>query len=349
MHPLTQRLVRRTPRGLRGGVELVARTVDDTINDRVPGLAAEIAFWVLLSVPPLLLTVLAMARPIGRAFDANFAEDLRGTVETLSANVFTTDTINDVVLPTVDQVLGQEEFSLGVVSILAAVWAASRAVKVVLTAITEAYDLEVTRAGWRQRLRGLGLTLLGVMLGLVVVPALVAGPELGEIANTRLGIEERLGLDVGIGTLWRILYWPGVVGSATLLVAALYHVGAPWETPFRRDLPGAALAMALWVAGSLGLRLYTTRTIVGGDSLYGPIAGPVVLLIWIYVSAFAVLLGAELNAEIEKMWPVAPQKGPDPVPDRIVAPGDEPDAGDPPEDEPDPPARRRPAGQRRPR
>lgn len=325
MHPLTRRIVLRTPRRWRGAVELVARTIDDTLTDRVPGLAAEIAFFVIFSVPPLLMTVLAMARPIGQRFDADFAHDLEQTVQGLASNVFTPETIETVIMPAVRMVTQEDPaLDVGVLGLLVAVWAASRATKVLLDAIRKAYNLETTRPGWRQRLSGLVLTVIGMAVGLVVVPVMVAGPRLGEIVSVRLGV------DAGLGTLWRLAYWPGVMLVTLALIAALYHYGTPWSTPWRRDLPGAVLAMSLWLAGSAGLRVYATQAIVGGTTPYGPIAGPVVVLVWIYLSAFALLLGAELNAEIERMWPVAPQKGEDPVPDRITEDQPAPPPDDPP-------------------
>lgn len=315
MQDLTRRIVLGTPRRWRGGVELVVRTIDDALTDRIPGLAAEVAFFVLFSVPPLLMTVLTLARPIGQRFDRDFGADLEQTVEALAGNVFNAETLETVVMPAVRLVTergADPAFDVGVVSLLVALWAASRALKVVLTAISHAYDLKATRPGWQQRLWGLAVTVVAMVLGLVVVPVMVAGPRLGEIVSIRMGIR------AGLGPLWRVVYWPLVILATTALIAVLYHFGAPWRTPWRRDLPGAVLAMVLWMAGSAALRLYAATTIVGGTSPYGPIAGPVVVMLWIYVTAFALLLGAELNAEIERMWPVAPQKGENPRPDRIV-------------------------------
>ena len=94
---------------------------------------------------------------------------------------------------------------------------------------------------------------------------------------------------------------------AVILVAVLttlYHLGTPWSTPWVRDLPGALLALAGWLAGSLALRVYLAQSVTGEDSIYQSFAAPLaVLLLWLYVLGFAVLVGAELNAEIERAWP----------------------------------------------
>ena len=92
----------------------------------------------------------------------------------------------------------------------------------------------------------------------------------------------------------------------------LYQVAPSWRTPWRRDLPGAVLAVGLWLLAGFGLRIYTSTfaTFTQG-STYAGLAAPLVLLLWVYVTAFALLLGAELNAEIEKAWPTIDRTPPD--------------------------------------
>lgn len=292
MHRVTRQLIDRAPARIRPGVELVLRTVDDSIDDRVPGLAAEVAFYVILSLPPLLLTVVGTAAFL----ESGLKQDLRDRVVELAGNVLRPSTVDDVIRPVVEQLVRVERGDIVTLGFLLTIYSASRAVKVVLEAITIAYDLEETRPGWQQRLWGLGLTVLGIVLGLVIVPVIVVGPRLGS------RIADVVGLPSGVGSLLEVLYWPVAGLLAMLAIASLYHFGAPWWTPWRRDLPGAALAMVVWLVGGAGLRLYTARTFTDA-SLYDPIAGPLVLLLWLYVTAFGVLLGAEFNAEIERMWP----------------------------------------------
>jgi membrane protein len=103
----------------------------------------------------------------------------------------------------------------------------------------------------------------------------------------------------GLRLLWRQLYWPVVVVLATLTVALLYHLGVPGRTRWRHEIPGAVLATVVWLAGSGSLRLYGTW-LIDGESVYGPMAGPIVLLLWMWLTGFAVLLGAELNAALRR-------------------------------------------------
>lgn len=274
------------------------RTVVDAGQDRIPGLAAEVAFFVLLSLPPLLLAIFGTLGALDPVLEVDLPTRVTERTVVLAKEVLNAETVESTIEPTVRQIFADGGGGIATVGFLITVIAASRALRVVATAITIAYDLEETRPAWQQRMWGLGLTLVGMLLGLVLVPVIVAGPDFGAtIARTT-------GVGFFFADAYRILYWPVAGLLAWILIASLYHFVAPWWTPWHRDLAGAALAMVLWFLGSMGLRAYAARTLAG-QTIYEPIAGPLVLLLWLYVSALAVLLGAELNAEIERMWPTA--------------------------------------------
>jgi membrane protein len=98
------------------------------------------------------------------------------------------------------------------------------------------------------------------------------------------------------------LYWPVASLLSVISLTSLYHISVPVRTPWYRDLPGALLTLAIWVLGSFAVR-WIIGISVGGASIYGPLATPIVLLIWLYVISIAVLIGAALNAAVEKEWP----------------------------------------------
>ncbi|MBW3618810.1 MAG: YihY/virulence factor BrkB family protein [Actinobacteria bacterium] len=296
MHRVAERIIDRAPARLRPGVELTVRTVVDAGDDRLPGLAAEVAFFVLLTLPPLLLAIFGTLGALDPVLEVDLPTRVTERTVALAGEVLNRQTVESTVEPTVRRIFSEGGGGIATIGFVITVLVASRALRVVATAITVAYDLEATRPAWQQRLWGLGLTLVGMLLGLVLLPIIVAGPDFGGT------IVATVGVDLGFADLYRILYWPVAGILAWFLIASLYHFVAPWWTPWHRDLPGAALAMILWFLGSMALRAYANRTI-SARSIYEPIAGPLVLMLWLYVSAFAVLLGAELNAEIEKMWP----------------------------------------------
>jgi membrane protein len=101
-----------------------------------------------------------------------------------------------------------------------------------------------------------------------------------------------------------VLYWPVVIVLSIVFLTTLYHVSVPVRSPWIEDVPGALVALAMWVLGSFLLRIYLTST-VEGPTIYGSLAAPVAVLLWIGVSAFAVLVGAAVNAAIDRVWPAA--------------------------------------------
>ncbi len=292
-----RQLLDRLPPRLRGAVDLGVATVRDAGHDRVTGLAAEIAFWVLLSLPPLLLSATAAAGLIGRSIGSDVRSQLIGRIEELALQVFSEATVDSAIRPTLDGLLSSGSTSILSVSFLVTVYSASRVLRVIIHAVAVAYDLEDSQPSWATRVMGIGYTLIGLVSGLVLIPLVVAGPRLGEI------LERRTGVSLLLGEIWRLAYWPVAFTVVTLLVAALFHHATPWDTPFRRDLPGAVLATVLGLLASVGLRTYTGASFAG-DPVYASLAAPLALLVWIWLLAISLLLGAELNAEIERADPV---------------------------------------------
>lgn len=294
--PRVSAVLRRLPDRARLPVELAVRTVRDAAEDRVLGLAAEISFYVVLSLAPLLLGVVALAGIIGDAMGADVQASVIAAVRDVSLAIFEFDTVNEDVVPLVRDLVSEGDTRVVSFGFLVTVFAASRALRALVRAITLAYDLESARSGAAQFLRGILLTIAGFVLSLVVVPVIVAGPGLGE------RVVEWLGVSSDVDTVWRVAYWPLAFVLLTLFVTVLYHQATPWRTPLLRDVPGALLATTLGLLASVGLRLYSASAF-GGASVYGPVAAPLALLVWLYAQSLALLLGAELNAEIEKMWP----------------------------------------------
>ncbi len=297
MHPLARELVDRSPTRLRSTTTLLMRTGQAVFADRVPGLAAEVAFWVLLSLPALLLTGVALTGALSGLDGTDWQTELIQRITEVASLTLTPSTVDGTLRPLLTSLL--EDADLGLVSFafVTTIWTASRAVKVVLTVLAIAYDREGHRAAWKERLLGFGVTLGGLIVAVLIAPLLIAGPDLGDQLTGWFGTDL-----LGFARWWRIAWWPVVVIAASTAVWGLFHLGVPDRTPWLRDLPGAVLTAGVWLAGSGGLRLYA-RWILGTDSVYGPLAGPIVALLWLWVTGFAVLLGAELNAQIERTWP----------------------------------------------
>ncbi|MFZ0835340.1 MAG: YihY/virulence factor BrkB family protein [Mycobacterium sp.] len=293
LHRRGSALLSRAPRPVQQAWRLIERTGRETFDDRVPGLAAEAALFTLISLPALALAIIGSLGFIAAALGPEGTDELRRLVLGIPES-FLSDPTYASYKRVVGTVLAQTHGRVVSIGIVLSIWAGSRAVNRYLETITIAYDLD-PRPGWRRRLLALGLTLGGLVGAAALLPPLVVGPRLVEwLAPDSVEDTTLRALDQ--------LFWPAVVLLVLAGLATFYHVGVPWRTPWRRDLPGALLAMVLWLLASAGLRAYLTLS-VRGDAVFSQLAVPIAVVLWLYITAFAVLLGAEFNAEIERMWP----------------------------------------------
>lgn len=274
---------------------LVVRTARDSLRDRVPGLTAEVALFALLSLPALLLVVLGSLGWVAGALGPDGAEQLDRLVFDLP-RTFLSEATYDAYAGLARTVLADGRADVVSVGALLSLWTGSRAVTRALETVSLAYDVE-PRPGWRRRLLALVVTVAGLLGALAVLPLLVLGPRLVDLLAPDQVADATLSL---LGTL----YWPALAVLLVTGLATFFHVGVPWSTPWHRDLPGAVLAMVAWFAAAAGLRAYLALT-TRDDTVYQQLAVPIAVVLWLYVSAAALLLGAELNAEVERTWPTS--------------------------------------------
>ena len=262
--------------------------VRESKDDRVTGLAAEVAFFALLSVFPGLLTVAAGLGALDGLFGSEVLDRARGHVITL-LRTFLTDKAEG----TAEAVEALFEggsggvFTFGVVT---ALWAASRGMSTVLRTLAEIYDVEETRSWIRTRFFAIGLAAASMLLVVLTLTALVVGPLFG----AGRVITRWVGLDAVYGTLWE---WLGIPLAFVMLVAwaaVVFHSVPHRHTGWRHHIAGAAVTGVLWLIVSAGLRLYLH--LFGGNPVFGILGGALVMLLWLYVLSLALLVGAELNA-----------------------------------------------------
>ena len=270
--------------------QIVRGTSISAFRYRVTGLAAEAAFFTLLSLPPLVLGLIGTLGHFRSMLGDDTVADIRTWVIEKAQTVLTAQSVNTVVKPLLDDVLRGGRVELVSLSFLVSLWAGSRALNVYVDTITIAYGLSGVRGVVRTRLRAFILYVAGLGVGLVIIPLLVAGPTL--VLHW---------LPEGARVL-HILYWPVLVIVSVVFLASLYYLSVPARTAWWRGLPGGTVALAIWALGSLVLRLYLDGS-ASGVSVYGSLGAAIAVLAWLYVTALAVLIGAALNAEIDKLWP----------------------------------------------
>ncbi|GAA4910535.1 hypothetical protein GCM10023405_35810 [Streptomonospora salina] len=269
---------------------LLTRTVRSVSRTRVVGLAAESAFFSLLSLPALLLGLVGTLGHMEPVLGSDTVREIRGWMLGLAASVLTSDTVGSLVAPLVDEFLDGAQGGMLSVTFVVSLWSGSRAMNVFIDAITIAYGLDELRGYMGRRVLALVAYLGGLLFALLVLPALVAGPD----------VVHRL-LPATVGYL-HLLYWPLVCVLSTLAVAMLYMLSTPVRTPPWRYLPGAVAAMLILLVGSAVLRVYLDASF-GQVTIYGSLAAPIAVLVWLWVMALAVLIGSALNAETDAMWP----------------------------------------------
>lgn len=273
-----------------GAVLLVARTARSVTQTRILGLAAESAFFSLLSLPALLLGLVGTLGHLTSVLGADTVSEIRRQLLALAADALTSETVDSLVAPLVDSFLRGAQGGVLSVTFLVSLWSGSRALNVFIEAITISYGLDGLRGYVRQRILALLAYLGALVFCLVVLPVMVVGPDV--VAALLPAATGYLGL----------LYWPTVAAASVAAVTALYLLAVPERVSVRRLLPGGVLATAILMVGSALLRVYLDASF-GQPNIYGSLSSPIAVLAWLWLMAFAVLIGSSLNAEIDLMWP----------------------------------------------
>jgi membrane protein len=270
---------------------VVVATVGSCIRHRVTGLAAEAAFFAVLSVPPLIFALAGSIGYVSDQFTASQVDDVRRAVIDLASRALTERAVDSIIQPTINDVLQGGRFDVISVGFVLSLWSGSRALHVFVDTITIMHGLGGHRGIIKTRALSFGLYLLAVVTLIVSIPLLVAGPSL-----VREWLPDRLDFLVGF-------YWPAVLAATICFLATLYHVSVPVRTNWTFNLPGATFSLVCWIFGSYLLREFLTATAADSRSIYGPLAAPIAVLLWLYLIAIAVLIGAAVNASFDAVFP----------------------------------------------
>lgn len=281
---------------LKGWKDVLLRTKDEVQRDQLTLTAAAVAFYAMLAIFPGLIGLVSI---YGLLFDPAEIEAHVSSVSSLlpeEARVLLLDFLRGAV--------NAREKTLGftaLLGLLAALWSASSGTASAMTAINIAYD-EVDKRGFiRSRILAMGLT-----LGFIVVVVVALG--LLTVLPIALDV---VGLSSSTDMLLSWLRWPLLVLLGLVGVAVLYHFVPDRAAPkWRWVTPGSLIAVTLWIIVSALFSLYASHYGNFGKT-YGPLASAMVLLLWLYLSSFALLLGAEVNAELEAQTKIDSTVGPD--------------------------------------
>ncbi|MDQ2974160.1 MAG: YihY/virulence factor BrkB family protein [Acidobacteriota bacterium] len=267
--------------------ELAKRVWTDIGKDDIFGRAAQLSYYFLLALFPLLLfltSVIGLLMGSGTGLRDNLFHYL-GKVLPSSASSLVSTTVFEV-----STASGGGKISFG---ILAALWAASAGMGAISESLNVAYHVKETRPWWKQRLIAVGLT---IVLAVLVISALVLVLYGGKIADS---LALHYGFSSAFRLGWKVMQWPIVLGFL-LLGFALIYCWAPDldDQNWRWVTPGSVVAVVLWLLVSFGFRLYL-HYFNSYSKTYGSLGAVIILMLWFYLTGAAILIGGEVNSDIE--------------------------------------------------
>lgn len=277
------------------------------VDVRVTGLAAEMTYYAIISLLPLLTALGATLGFLERILGEEQVTRLEVALVDTFAGVFEAQLIEDVLAPLVAGVLREERSGLAIGSLAITLWLASRMFRAAIRALDDAYRVPERRSLAAQWTLGLGLSLGALLTLTLLLSTVVVGPLLGGGRQ----VAEWLGQDRTFETLWTLVQWPavGLVGVGFLVV--LYRYGPNVVNTWRDGLPGAVLGMIALVGVAVALRTYLGIAGPAAPELGRPgeavsvaaqtLGAALAAILWLWLSSIVVLAGGVINAELQRM------------------------------------------------
>jgi membrane protein len=265
--------------------DLLRRVFYETFwHDNCLGMAAQLAYYFFFALFPTLLVLIALASFFPLTSIVDDTVRLFGPIAPPEVMVVVTDQLR--------KLSGGDQGGLLTVGMLAALWSSSSAMTAMSDTLNNAYDVQEGRPWWKVRLIAIALT-VGVALFILIATALVlAGPMVAEY------LAGWWYLGAAFEWTWKIVQWPFAFLLVTIGIALIYFYAPDVEQEWPWLVPGALVATTLWLLATLGFRYYVVNLGSYTES-YGALGAAMVLMLWFYLSGLAILIGAELNAELE--------------------------------------------------
>ena len=274
--------------------EIVARAARGVVADNCLGLAAQLAFYFFLALFPalLFLTAVISFMPVTGLLD---------TISGSLARVAPTEVLS-IIQDQILKIAHAQNGGLLTLGMVGTIWSTSSGVDAIISTLNQAYGVEETRPWWKVKALALGLTFALALFIVVSFALILVGPTLAE------HIADWAHLGPAFTWSWTLVQWPVVFALVSLAMALIYRYAPDAEQQWIWIAPGAVLATILWLGISVGFKFYVAR-FASYNATYGAIGGVMVLMLWFYASALAVLVGAEFNAKIEQASPAGKQSG----------------------------------------
>jgi membrane protein len=268
-------------------IAVLKRTVREFQDDNLTDWAAALTYYGVLALFPALLVMVSVLGLIGHSATQPLIDNIDSVAPGPAKQIFS-DAVKN---------LDNSQGAAGVffvIGLLGALWSASGYIGAFMRASNAIYDIDEGRPIWKTLPMRLGLTvLLMLMTAVTAIGVTISG-----------GLARQVGKTIGVGgtavDVWNIAKWPVLLLIVGLMFAVLYWAAPNVKQPgFKWITPGGALAVIGWVLASLAFAFYVAN-FGSYNKTYGALAGPIVFLVWLWISNVVILLGAELNAEIER-------------------------------------------------
>jgi membrane protein len=274
---------------------VMLRTLSRAWDHDIFSHSAQAAFWQALSLPPLFLALLGSLGYVGEWFGAATVEVVEEKIISFSRRVFTPEVVDQIIAPTAQSILTASRADVVSIGFVIALWAGSSAVASVVDSITDAHGQKLVRHPVWQRTVSLLIYLFALVVAVFTLPVIALGPDLLPLALPESWREPATALIGGF-------YYPATGMLLVLVLTWLYQVALPHSPPWHRLLPGALLAMVVFIASTTGLRVYIAVLTSTGYT-YGALATPIAFLLFAFLLGLSIVLGGHLNNAVEEVWP----------------------------------------------
>ena len=273
--------------GKRGWWHALKRTFSEFKEDNLTDWAAALTYYAILAVFPALLALVSILGLLGSNTTQTLIDNLGQVAPGPAKDIFTSAIEN----------LQQNRGAAGIMLIVglgAAIWSASGYVSAFMRASNAIYDVEEGRPIWKSLPTRVGTTLVLLLLLAITAVGVVFTGGLAEQAGKVIGV------DKSVVDVWNIAKWPVLIAIVSLMFAILYYAAPNVKHPkFGWVSPGGVVAVVLWIAASAAFAFYVA-SFSSYNETYGALGGVIIFLTWLWITNIAVLLGAELNAELER-------------------------------------------------
>lgn len=268
-----------------GWTEILTRTGAAVYAGNCFGWAASLAYYFFLALFPALLFVVSLASVLPM-------QHLLDRIVVMLSRVAPGDVVA-IAQEQIAQITRQPQHGVLTLSLLAAIWSTSSGMTAIVDTLNQAFHVTEGRPWWRVRLTAIALTLALTLVVLVAFALVMVGPAAAQ------RVADWLALGPSVVWTWNIVRWPAAFALVVTTLGCVYHFAPDSKREWTWITPGAVTAAVLWLLVSLGFKWYASH-FADYQKTYGAIGGVMVALLWFYFTSLAILLGAQLDATIQR-------------------------------------------------